>query len=79
MAAVMRQGTKAQSGGLVTGPDWSASQVIQSVDLSALLHWLGASHVLLEIIRQDGTISSDVKEVLTKWHSDFSACFKANN
>ena len=34
------------------------------------------SHVLLEIIRQDGTVSSDVKEVLTKWHSDFSACFK---
>ena len=41
MAAVMRQGTKAQSGGLVTGTDWSASQVIQPVDLSALLHWLG--------------------------------------
>ena len=34
------------------------------------------SHVLLEIIRQDGTISSDLKEVLSKWHSDFSACFK---
>ena len=34
------------------------------------------SHVLLEIICQDGTISSDFKEVLKKWHSGFLACFK---
>ena len=32
--------------------------------------------VLLEIIRQDGSISTDKKEVLEKWCSDFSECFK---
>ena len=35
-----------------------------------------SSAVLLEIIRQDGTISTDKKEVLEKWCSDFSECFK---
>ena len=30
----------------MTGPDWSASQVIQPVDLSALLHWLGVVVVI---------------------------------
>ena len=33
------------------------------------------SHVLLEVIRKDGTISKDKKEVLLKWHSDFEKCF----
>ena len=28
-----------------------------------------------QIIREDGTISSDVKEVLFKWYEDFSECF----
>ena len=45
MAAVMRQGTKAQSGGLVTGPDWSASQVVQPVDLSARKDGNGVTQV----------------------------------
>ena len=35
-----------------------------------------SSAVLLEIIRQDGSISTDKKEVLEKWYSDFSECFK---
>ena len=35
-----------------------------------------SSSVLLEIIRQDGSISTDKKEVLEKWCSDFSECFK---
>ena len=35
-----------------------------------------SSHVLLEIIREDGTISKDKKEVLLKWYNDFSECFK---
>ena len=34
------------------------------------------SHVLFEIIRDDGSISKDKKEVLSKWYSDFSECFK---
>ena len=34
------------------------------------------SHVLLEIISEDGSISKDKKEVLQKWHTDFSECFK---
>ena len=34
------------------------------------------AHVLLEIVRNDGTISKDVKDVLEKWHNDFSECFK---
>ena len=34
------------------------------------------SHVLLEVIRNDGTISKDKKEVLLKWHDDFEKCFK---
>ena len=34
------------------------------------------SHVLLEVIRKDGTISKDKKEVLLNWHSgDFDKCF----
>ena len=32
--------------------------------------------MLLEIIRQDGSISTDKREVLEKWCSDFSDCFK---
>ena len=35
-----------------------------------------SSSVLLEIIRQDGSISTDKREVLEKWCSDFSECFK---
>ena len=35
-----------------------------------------SSSVLLEIIREDGSISSDKKEVLEKWCSDFKQCFK---
>ena len=35
-----------------------------------------SSSVLLEIIRQDGSISTDKKEVLERWCSDFSECFK---
>ena len=31
--------------------------------------------IALEIIRNDGTISSDLKEVLYKWHHDFSDSF----
>lgn len=27
---------------------------------------------ILEIIREDGTISSDIAEVLLKWHTDIS-------
>ena len=34
------------------------------------------AHILLEIIKQDGSISKDITEVLLKWHSEFSACFK---
>ena len=34
------------------------------------------SNVLLEIVCDDGTISSDKKEVLLKWYSDFSQCFR---
>ena len=30
---------------------------------------------IFEIIRQDGTISSDIKEILTQWHTEFSECF----
>ena len=35
-----------------------------------------SSHVLLETIRDDGSISKDKKEVLLKWYNDFSECFK---
>ena len=35
-----------------------------------------SSSVLLEIIREDGSISTDKKEVLEKWCSDFKQCFK---
>ena len=35
-----------------------------------------SSSVLLEIIREDGSISSDKKEVLEKWCSDFKHCFE---
>ena len=35
-----------------------------------------SSAVLLEIIREDGSISTDKKEVLEKWCSDFTNCFK---
>jgi hypothetical protein len=28
--------------------------------------------MILEIIREDDTLSSDIKEVLYKWHSDFA-------
>ena len=35
-----------------------------------------SSHVLLETIRADGSICKDKKEVLLKWYSDFSECFK---
>ena len=35
-----------------------------------------SASVLLEIIRDDGSISSDKKEVLEKWCSDFTKCFK---
>ena len=31
------------------------------------------SHVLLEILCDDGTISSNKKEVLLKWHRDFNS------
>ena len=34
------------------------------------------SHVLLEVIRQDGSISKDKKVVLEKWYNDFSQCFR---
>ena len=34
------------------------------------------THVLLEVIRDDETISKDIKDVLEKWHKDFSECFK---
>ena len=35
-----------------------------------------SSHVLLETIRDDGSISKDKKEVLLKWYNDFSECFR---
>ena len=35
-----------------------------------------STKVLLEIIREDGSISTDVKEILFRWHSDFSKCFQ---
>ena len=35
-----------------------------------------SSHVLLEIIRDDGSFSKNIQDVLSKWHDDFSSCFK---
>ena len=32
--------------------------------------------MLLEIIREDGSISTDKKEVLEKWCTDFTQCYK---
>ena len=34
-----------------------------------------SSRAILEIIRNDGTISTDIQEILTQWHKDFSDCF----
>ena len=34
------------------------------------------AHVLLEGVRDDETISKNIKVVLEKWHKDFSECFK---
>ena len=34
-----------------------------------------SSKVVLEIIRQDKSISTDIKEVLERWHSDISGLF----
>ena len=34
-----------------------------------------SSKVVMEIIRQDNTISTDIKEVLDRWHSDISGLF----
>ena len=33
------------------------------------------SRVAMEIVREDGTISHDVKEVLQRWHKDISQLF----
>ena len=33
------------------------------------------SKVAMEIVREDGTISQDVKEVLGRWHRDISQLF----
>ena len=35
-----------------------------------------SSHVLLEILREDGSVSNEKREVLQKWYNDFSQCFK---
>ena len=34
-----------------------------------------SSRVILEIIRQDKSISTDIKEILERWHSDISGLF----
>ena len=34
-----------------------------------------SSKVIMEIIREDGKISSDVKDVLTRWYKDISGLF----
>ena len=34
------------------------------------------AHVLLEIIREDGSVSTEIKDVLSKWHHDFEDCFR---
>ena len=34
-----------------------------------------SKNTFFEILREDGTISTDVKEVLSKWYTDFSECF----
>jgi hypothetical protein len=34
------------------------------------------SSIMMEIVREDGTISSDVAEILERWHKDFSQCFQ---
>ena len=34
-----------------------------------------SSKVVMEIIREDGTISGDVKDVLTRWYTDISGLF----
>ena len=34
-----------------------------------------SSRAILEIIRDDGTISTDIQEILTQWHKEFSDSF----
>ena len=34
-----------------------------------------SNRVAMEIVREDGTISSDIREVLERWHRDISNLF----